>query len=196
MVKRRENEFLNNAEIEAIKGACENIDDQVLVWGLLYTAMRVGELVHMQKSWIDFERKTIRIPEYTDDGWHPKISGSKVSEITGIKSEGHCSNGTIVILNDELITILKHPKAIPFGMNEHQSWRRIRYLAKKGGLDQPNISPHVLRHTALTLMCLKGYTAPALASQARHADSSTAQKCYIEKNAIDLKDELKRHGGI
>ncbi len=42
--KRREQKYLTEEEIEMLKAACGTFSDQLIVYGILYTGMRVDEL--------------------------------------------------------------------------------------------------------------------------------------------------------
>jgi len=42
MGKRRKQKYLTEDEIEKLKAACVTFNDQLIVYGLLYTGMRVG----------------------------------------------------------------------------------------------------------------------------------------------------------
>ncbi len=70
--KRREQKHLTEEEIEKLKAACDTFSDQLIVYGLLYTGMRVNELCHLPSGWIDLGEGTITIPR-EENGWHPKI---------------------------------------------------------------------------------------------------------------------------
>ncbi len=61
MGKRREQKYLTEDEIEVLKAACEAFSDQLIVYGLLYTGMRVEKLCHLKPSHSSsVKRKTVR----------------------------------------------------------------------------------------------------------------------------------------
>lgn len=180
MSKRREEKVLTNEEILKLKEVCESYNDQLLVFGLLYTAMRVDELVHMKKSWISIDNQTITIPK-SEGTWHPKTI------------KGHISNRRIPILNNELLLLLKNFHELT--LDAHGCWVRLNYLWKKTGFEG-TISPHYLRHTCLTLMARDGYTVYAISQMAGHKNTSTTLDVYINKDSIDLIKEATKRGGI
>jgi len=184
-MKRRAIFRLNDTEIEALKGATENLQDQYLIYILLYTGMRIGELQHLKPSWINIREKTITIPE-EDNGWSPKTSGKGLSK--------HCSARTVGVLNEDAVTILS--TFTSFNMDRFQARRRLQYLAKKAGLDAWQISPHQLRHTHLSLMASKGFSVVALQEQAGHANPELVIEKYVHGSGREVKNERKRIGNI
>ncbi len=71
-MKRRKQKHLTEDEVERLKAVCETFSDQLIVYGILYTGMRVDELCHMHPGWINLRNGIITIPE-EENGWHPKI---------------------------------------------------------------------------------------------------------------------------
>lgn len=54
--------LLNEEEIRRILDGCEG-DQKPVIHTLAFTGMRVSELIHMRKDWVDWEAGLIRIPE-------------------------------------------------------------------------------------------------------------------------------------
>jgi len=50
------------AVIEGLMAVAESVEDKILVWGLLFTGMRIGELVHMRRSWVKWDLNAIFVP--------------------------------------------------------------------------------------------------------------------------------------
>lgn len=48
--------------VEKIMAAPKTLTDKLLVYGLIYTGMRVGEFVHMRREWIRWDLNKIYIP--------------------------------------------------------------------------------------------------------------------------------------
>lgn len=55
--------ILPKKEIDALKAAPLTPEERLVVYGLLYTGMRIGEFVHLKKEWIDWDNGMIRIPK-------------------------------------------------------------------------------------------------------------------------------------
>jgi len=48
--------------IDKLMAVAKSLEDKILVWGLLFTGMRIGELVHMRRSWVKWELNSIHVP--------------------------------------------------------------------------------------------------------------------------------------
>jgi len=48
--------------VRRLAESAETVEDKILVYGLLYTGMRLGELVHMRRSWVMWDSNIIQIP--------------------------------------------------------------------------------------------------------------------------------------
>ncbi len=187
---RRENQVLSDEEIEALKTSVETYQDQIIVYGLLYTGMRVDELCHMKPSWIDINNASITIPKHEGD-WHPKQKTiNKKNGETYINSSAR----TISILNETLLNILFHFKDRKFNMNRKDVWVRLNQLWTKTGCEG-KISPHYLRHTCLTKMAMKDIPIMDVAQQGGHT-VATSEKVYLHKSGAHLLRTIRERGGI
>jgi len=192
-MKRREQKILSIKEIEALKQACDTFTDQMIVYGLLYTGMRVNELCHMNSGWINFDDETITIPR-EEGTFHPKIV--KVVKRDEVKKI-YCSNRPVKILNPVLVKILESmvKNNYKFKLNRKQVWLRLNQIwAKTGAKDR--ISPHLLRHTCLTFMCRKGISIPSVAAQAGHHNTDVTTRLYIHPDDFYAMKEITEKGGI
>jgi integrase len=55
--------LLNDKEIKALKSEAKTLEERVFIIIPIYSGMRIGELLHMRKEWIDWSREMIVIPE-------------------------------------------------------------------------------------------------------------------------------------
>ncbi len=193
--KRREQKFLTEDEIEKLKAACTTFSDQLIVYGLLYTGMRVDELCHLKPHWINLKDGTITIPAKEGD-WHPKIVHVWDKEENKPK-KSYCSNRTIAILNPTLFEILKSMVQHKYSldMTRTEVWVRLNQLWRKTG-SKDRISPHILRHTCLTYMCRKNISITSVASQAGHHSIDVTVRAYIHSDPYYALKEIKEKGGI
>ena len=53
---------MTKAELQTLFKACEDIGAKLLICSAGQLGMRVGEIAHLQKSWIDFQDDRIHIP--------------------------------------------------------------------------------------------------------------------------------------
>jgi len=183
-MKRRKELNISDEELDALKAACKTYSDQLLIYGLLYSGMRIDELCHLKASWIDLQNETIKIPEQ-DGNWHPKTV------------RGHTASRVIPVLNNQLLQLLQPvvDRGAALNMNPHQAWRRLNQLWKKCGYTD-SISPHILRHACLTRMANANYAITDIAAQAGHKNTNTTLNTYIHPNAINLIRAVKEKGGI
>lgn len=56
MVRSRER-ALDRMELRELFKACENDQELLLVKGLAFTGMRIGEFLHLNEEWINWKRK-------------------------------------------------------------------------------------------------------------------------------------------
>ncbi len=194
MTKRREQKYLTEDEIEKLKAACETFSDQLIVYGLLYTGMRVNELCHLHRGWINLYEGTIRIPR-EENGWHPKIV--KVKSIRTGKLLEYRSHRNIPILNPALSRILESMvnSNYKLDMTPKEVWLRLNQLWRKTG-SKERISPHILRHTCLTKMVQAGFDITDVAAQAGHHNISITLNTYLHSDNQHLLKSVREKGGI
>lgn len=195
MIKRREQKHLTEDEVEKLKAACDTFSDQLIVYGLLYTGMRVDELCHMHPGWINLKDGTITIPREEND-WHPKIV-KVIEKKTGQVKKEYCSNRIIPVLNPTLTRILESMAGNKYrlDMTPKEVWFRLNQLWRKTGA-KDRISPHMLRHTCLTMMVRKDYDITLVAAQAGHHNIAITWNTYVHSDNVSLIKEVKKKGGI
>lgn len=193
--KRRDQKYLNEDEVEKLKAACETFSDQLIIYGLLYTGMRVNELCHLKPHWIDLKAGSITIPKQEGD-WHPKTVHVWDKENNRPKKT-YISNRTLAILNPTLFEILKSMVKYRYSLNmtPKEVWFRLNQLWRKTGSND-RISPHMLRHTCLTYMCRKNISIPTVAVQAGHHSLEVTVRDYIHSDPYYALKEIKEKGGI
>ncbi|HWQ95912.1 MAG TPA: tyrosine-type recombinase/integrase [Candidatus Methylomirabilis sp.] len=195
MGKRRTQKHLTEEECEDLKNACQTFSDQLIVYGLLYTGMRVDELCHMHPGWINLHDNTITIPR-EENGWHPKIVKLVDPGTHQVKKE-YCSNRIIPVLNPTLTRILESmcKNKYRLDMTPKEVWARLNQLWKNAG-KKDRISPHMLRHTCLTMMVRKNYDITLVAAQAGHHNISITWNTYVHSDNVHLIKTVKEKGGI
>jgi integrase len=195
--RRRDQKFLTDAETQALKDACETLTDQVIVYTLLYTGIRVGELVHLRPGWIDLEEGAITIPR-KEGTWAPKRV--KVLDNEGNVKKEYSGSRRIPILNAALLRILGEFRTRRryrggIGMTSKEVWVRLNQLWKSTGA-QDRISPHYLRHTCLSKMLQADYSIGDIAAQAGHHNLDVTIKTYLHGDTHHLFREARKKGGI
>lgn len=84
------------------------------------------------------------------------------------------------LLADRTEGFLLHPD----GTTRYQAARAVRRLAKAAGINK-TISPHSLRHTAVTLALDSGVSLRDVQDLARHADPRTTRRYDRARGALD-----------
>jgi integrase len=202
-------------QLHQVMRACERngevLENKYAVITTGKLGMREGEAAHMQKKWIDFKEEVIRIPahdpcdcNYCCGRWKQKLG-----------RKGRTTIFSMEMVSKEQWTP-KRPasiRTIPFGFDpeigdilqdffkKYQKWPysvramcgRIRMLGKMVGI--LNLSPHPLRCTAATKFALDGMNAYVLMRVMGWDDIKMAM-CYVNKAAIDIKQEFKKIYGM
>lgn len=195
MGKRREQKHLSEDEVDKLKAACQTFSDQLIVYGLLYTGMRINELCHLHAGWINLREGTITIPKQ-EGTWHPKIVKVVDKRSKEVLKEYH-SNRTIPVLNPMLLAILASlvKNNYRLDMTPKEVWFRLNQLWAMTGLPG-KISPHMLRHTCLTMMVRKDYDITDVAAQAGHHNIQITWDNYVHKDSGHLIKSARQKGGI
>ncbi len=166
----------------------------ILVAGRL--GLRAGEISHMKKGWIDFDREVIDIP-YQEDcscGYCKQQAKQEVEYNEELTMEEAMENRWHA-------KTIHASRAVPFDFSEktkniiekffdeYEEYpksrlsvnRRVEQAKRKTDLEK-RIYPHCLRATGATFHAYKGLPAVALQNLMGWADIKTAQK-YIRKSA-------------
>lgn len=146
MTKAKEN-ALTETEVELFLNACTSQTQKLIATVLIYAGLRVSELAHMKKIWIDWQEQTINIPssqpctcgECAKKGgiWKPKTT--KAIRAVPFKQEIRLSTllRAYFSLYDEV------------GLSRVAIFQNIKSIAKKSGITH-RVYPHALRATAAT----------------------------------------------
>ena len=197
---------LSEEDFDRLVKACEQTDQPIenrfviLMAGML--GLRIGEIAHMKKSWIDFDRELITIPhhepcacsycitrmkkrmkrknipprEVMGEQWRPKSEAGARTIYFGFDPE----------VKEVLKTIMIKYKQCPFIVTTIYS--RIRRLGKTTGLD---VYPHALRATAGFKFAFDGINAKTLQTIMGWSNLLMAD-AYIRSSGAMAKKEIER----
>lgn len=218
MVRHSHENALSESEFEALLETTDDLpspaDEQCVVLLLLggRLGMRAGEIAHMRRDWIDWERKQINIPTYQNctkgrGGDDCGYCRSQAKQAVGYRPE-------VLTLEEELGKRWKpktdtSARTIPFGFSDrieaclreffdrHEQYphcrssmnRRMDQLANAAGMDEDTIYPHALRATAATFHAFRGLPVAPLQALMGWADMATARK-YIRLSGGATADAL------
>jgi len=177
--KTREN-LLDDAEIESIKSAAKDPAERFLVWTLIYTGMRISELIHMRDSWLDWDKSLIRIPE------------SQACSCSECKTKGEVwkpknrqSARSIPIVPEARQPLQdffsKHASVMPTIPNRVAAYEIIRFLGRRAKIKH-RVFPHSLRGTFATLLAAKDFNSFEIMSLLGWRSAKTADH-YIQLSA-------------
>ena len=200
MARHSRQDALSDQQFKQLLDACDQLDEPyqtettfaVMAGGRL--GMRAGEIAHVKKEWVDWQRKQINIPLHEPC---EKGNGGEICGYCRFRAEESMEHSDLT--REEAEARRWEPKtehssrAIPFGFNDHveavvtaffdthDEWprsrvgvnRRVERAADESGID---VYPHALRATAATHHAYRGLPVSALQSLFGWADISIAQK--------------------
>jgi integrase/recombinase XerD len=159
--------LLGEGEIKRILEKCEG-DEIPVIYTLAFTGMRVSELIHMRKDWVDWEAGLIRIPESQPCDAHYECRREikrrgkiiKQSCLWRVKVP-EAARGTPIL--PELRPVLedffsRHESMGEVVKGREEVWGMVRAVAAKAGI-QKRIFPHVLRGSLASLLAGKDFDA-------------------------------------
>lgn len=206
----KRNIFLTDDELSAFLDAVKDIKSDKRWWLKVYvhlqlaTFSRVGELLALNWTDIDFENKTIAINKQFD-GVSLKMGNTKNNKIH-----------TALPLSDDMIVLLKmfklkcgackmvFPNAHFFSKDERARGRNnpdtsrmrqtsvhrlLKILAEEAGMDPKRMSSHVLRKTAGDRLIRSGFTAHQVAHALR-IDAKTVLWTYSTLDVDAFNEKL------
>ena len=158
-VVRAKEDALSDSEIEELEQACNGEKDEFVVWTPIYSGLRVGELAHMSRDWLNWKDMTINIPpsqdcwcwdcrHYRKGLWQPKTKA-------GIRS---------VLIQASLVPILRaHFEAYRKArqVSRQAIEHRLSLIVKRTSISH-RVYPHCLRATCATIWASKGMSSPSL----------------------------------
>ena len=180
--KRQRPLTITKIEVQVLLDACSNQRDRLLVWLLYESAMRVGEVLALYVEDVDVaenrlyvrdrgllengaEIKTIYAPRTID------VSSDLIDEIVAYVGRVH----TIEVETNHLFIKLQGAQAGQ-ALTYADVDSLFRRLRRKTGIA---VTPHVLRHTMLTLLAELGWAPELLQERAGHASFQQTYQTYV-----------------
>ncbi len=180
--KRQRPKTITKAQVQELLDACSNQRDRLLVWLLYESAMRVGEVLALWVEDVDVaenqlhicdrgplengaEIKTIHAPRTID------VSSDLIDEIVAYVGKVH----TVEVETNHLFIKLQGSRA-GHALTYADVDSLFRRLRRKTGIA---VTPHVLRHTMLTLLAELGWAPELLQERAGHASFQQTYQTYV-----------------
>ncbi len=175
---RAKDRFLSPAEIQALVSSASGIA-AVAIPVLLFTGVRVAELLGLTWADIDFERHEV----------HVRFQMSRQGERVPLKTEAGKRD---VILMDEIAHRLrKHRLAAKFsaddgllivnGVGRTLGYTKLRraFAAAKEGAGLVDVTPHTCRHTFASILIDQGRDVEFVSQQLGHSSTKTTWDLYV-----------------
>lgn len=178
--------ILREEEIMRLKTACRTASEQLLVYGLLYTGMRVSEFLHLRRSWVHLERGKrglIIIPLKQPCSCF-ECKAKRKGVWTPKTREGMRA---IPVLDEWRFVLLaflqKHEIVMEVVPHRQAAWRKLEAVGRRAGL---KVFPHALRATFATLLAEKGFDAFLLSQLMGWSDIRPASE-YVKLSATAIE---------
>lgn len=193
--KRERPPTITREQVQQLRAACENQRDHLLV-GLLYeTAIRIGEALALWVEDLDMADLQIHIRDRgplenraeikTPDAERSlPISEALMHELVAYVAVAH----TVEVQTNHLFLKAQGQHAgRPLEYADVNSlFRRLR---RKTGID---VTPHILRHTALTALAEEGWAPELIQARAGHASFQYTYQTYIHPSKKRMREEWER----
>lgn len=152
--------ILNPLERNELKQAVKTFKEQLVIWTLLYTGMRVSEFIHMRKDWINDE--CIDIPtsmkcdcDYCKNSYLNK-KHTMVRKPSGMWMPKTQNGSRTIFVNNELKPIIEqffnnYDRIIDYVKTRKEAWEIIKKVSKRTSIKK-DIFPHSLRSTFATAL--------------------------------------------
>jgi len=158
-------DVLNAQELAMLIGACRGIRDSFIISCLTFCGLRVSELAHLKRSWVNIEDATITIPERQYCScWECNYVNPKTGKCKeGIWKPKTKKGARTVLMGSKILPIINQFLLGSDGLNltRQRIWQRVKELAKDARILH-NVYPHCLRATAATRLAYKNISAASL----------------------------------
>lgn len=163
----------SNSEIETLFRAVDDIEiiDTILI--MIYTGMRIGELIDLKKEDVNLAEMTIRCGSKTEAGINRLVPiSTKIQDL--IKNRMECSHSYL---------IEKNGKKTNYSTYRNDFDKALEILHMKH-------TPHECRHTFATLLDNAGANERAITKIMGHTDFKTTEKFYTHKDIDELRKAI------
>ncbi len=164
---------LTTDESDRLSNACETSTERLVVWTLLDTGLRVGELCGLTSKSVLWQQRQLRV----------KGKGGPYGKKTKVR---------VVPMSNRERTLLEHHFAMEktFPVKARRAQDIVKAVANRAGITK-EVSPHVLRHTFATTALQKGISLPTVQKILGH-DNLQTTAIYLNFTDVHIQDEFER----
>ncbi|WP_303789348.1 tyrosine-type recombinase/integrase [Ruminococcus flavefaciens] len=216
-LERKEAAFLDDKQVRHVLELLENepIKWKTIMYLLIYSGIRRGELLGLEWKDIDFDKKVISIRRTSQAVDHMgiitkspkndtsyrtiKLSDTMLDQLREYQQywqkrrtelDDYWHDEIQIILADGSTQTVPNDrlftKVDSTPMNPYSVSNWVRKFVKRNNL--PYFTPHSLRHTHATLLIAEGVSIPTVSRRLGHSSIATTSKIYI--HAIQSADEI------
>lgn len=169
-------EPLRPEEADRMSNACETVQEKLIVWVLLDTGLRVGELCSLKQENILWQQRALMING--KGGPYGKKTKKRV-----------------VPMSPRVKTLLEHYFSIntEWFVERRQAYNIVKRVANRARISQ-KVCPHVLRHTFAVLALHDGIDIVTINKILGHSDIRTTM-IYLNISNPHIVDEFSRKWG-
>jgi integrase/recombinase XerD len=160
-------------ESDRLSNACETPTERLVVWTLLDTGVRVGELCDLTSKNMLWQQRQLRI----------KGKGGPHGKKTKVR---------VVPMSNRVRVLMEHYFALEkaFPVKTRRAQDIVKRVANRAGITK-DVSPHVLRHTFATTALQKGISLPTVQKILGHENLQTTA-IYLNFTNVHIQDEFER----
>jgi integrase/recombinase XerD len=166
-------EPLTAEESDRLSNACETPTERLVVWTLLDTGLRVGELCDLTSKDILWQQRQLRF----------KGKGGPYGKKTKVR---------VVPMSNRIRALLERYFALEkaFPVKKRRAQDIVKTVADRAKITK-DVSPHVLRHTFATMALQKGISLPTVQKILGH-DRLQTTAIYLNFTDVHIQDEFER----
>jgi len=206
---------LTSEQVRVLINACHKARDKLLIWLLADTGMRVGELLGLHMSDIDWNAQTLQIVRRENPN-HARAKGrERELSIVGLMRDTQFCEIVSQYLDEEyphevaqrlahnMMFVVLHQGAHSYGqpLSPQNLNKLLQRLKQKTGIDVERLYPHLFRHTFTTHNIRQGRCkgkgkeeiAKTVQRQLGHKSISTTLDIYDHSfQSAELIEEIER----
>ena len=167
-------EPLTAEEADRLANACETPTEQLIVWTLLDTGLRISELCDLTSKNILWQQRQLRV----------KGKGVPFGKKTKVR---------VVPMSRRVRALLEHYFALEktFPVKKRRAQDLVKEIVNRAGITK-DVTPHVLRHTFATMALQKGISLPTVQKILGH-DRLQTTAIYLNLGGVQEQIRIVSH---